>query len=43
MTYLLAFDKEIVSKALDSIHEGKGAAYLEKIVQVHSNCHIQGI
>ena len=35
MTYLLAFDKEIVSKALDSIHEGKGAAYLEKIVQVH--------
>jgi predicted KAP-like P-loop ATPase len=32
--YLLAFDRNIAAKALDSIHSGDGNVYLEKIVQV---------
>ena len=32
-TYLLSYDKEIVSKALDGV-QGKGAEYLEKIIQI---------
>ncbi len=33
-TYLLAFDKGIVVKALEKIQEGSGADYLEKIIQM---------
>ena len=33
-TYLLAFDKEIVTRALGTVHDCDGAAYLEKIIQV---------
>lgn len=32
--YLLAFDTHVVTKALDSLHDGFGTEYLEKIVQV---------
>jgi len=32
--YILAFDKEVVSRALEKVQEGKGEEYLEKIVQV---------
>jgi len=32
--YILAFDKEIVIKALEKVQEGKGEDYLEKIIQV---------
>lgn len=34
MTYLLAFDKKNVIKALEQIQEGSGEEYLEKIVQM---------
>lgn len=33
-TYLLAFDKEIVVKALKQVQEGYGEDYLEKIIQM---------
>lgn len=33
-TYLLAFDKKIVVKALEQVQEGKGEDYLEKIIQM---------
>lgn len=33
-TYLTAFDRAIVSRALDEVHPGGGADYLDKIVQV---------
>jgi predicted KAP-like P-loop ATPase len=33
VTYLLAFDRESAAAALDELHAGRGAAYLEKIVQ----------
>lgn len=33
-TYLLAFDKDIVVKALEEVQKGKGEDYLEKIIQV---------
>lgn len=32
--YLLAFDRAVAAKALESVHVGDGNAYLEKIVQV---------
>lgn len=32
--YLLAFEKEVVIKALEKVQEGSGLEYLEKIVQV---------
>ena len=32
--YILAFDKEVVVKALEKVQEGKGENYLEKIIQV---------
>lgn len=32
--YLLAFDKDVVIKALERVQEGSGLEYLEKIVQV---------
>jgi len=32
--YILAFDKEVVIRALEKVQEGKGEDYLEKIVQV---------
>lgn len=32
--YVLAFDKNVVSKALDRLQEGQGLSYLEKVVQV---------
>ena len=32
--YILAFDRRIIEKALDTLQEKKGAEYLEKIVQV---------
>jgi len=32
--YLLAFDREVVVKALEKIQEGNGNAYLEKVIQV---------
>jgi len=32
--YILSFDKEVVSRALEKVQEGKGEDYLEKIVQV---------
>ena len=32
--YILAFDKEVVLRALEKVQEGKGEKYLEKIVQV---------
>jgi len=32
--YILAFDKEVVVRALEKVQEGKGEDYLEKIVQV---------
>src|SRR3990172_6176767 len=32
--YLLAFDKDVVIKALERVQEGSGVEYLEKIVQV---------
>ncbi len=31
--YILAFDKEVVIKALEKVQEGKGEDYLEKIIQ----------
>jgi predicted KAP-like P-loop ATPase len=34
VSYLLAFDKKIVEKALQKIHEADGKEYLEKIIQV---------
>lgn len=33
-TYLLAFDKEIVTKALEDVQKGSGEEYLEKIIQI---------
>lgn len=33
-TYLLAFDKDIVVKALEDVQKGSGEEYLEKIVQI---------
>lgn len=33
-TYLLVFDKEIVTKALEKVQEGLGEEYLEKIIQM---------
>lgn len=33
-TYLLAFDKRIVVKALEEVQKGRGEDYLEKIIQV---------
>jgi len=33
-TYLLAFDREVVTGVLSEVHKGDGAKYLEKIVQV---------
>ena len=33
-TYLLAYDRQIVTRALGAVHNCDGAAYLEKIVQV---------
>ncbi len=32
--YILAFDKEVVLRALEKVQEGKGEEYLEKIVQI---------
>ena len=32
--YILAFDKEVVIRALEKVQEGKGEDYLEKIIQV---------
>ncbi len=32
--YILAFDREVISRALEKIQESKGEEYLEKIVQV---------
>ena len=32
--YVLAFDKNVVSKALDRLQEGQGLLYLEKVIQV---------
>jgi predicted KAP-like P-loop ATPase len=32
--YLLAFDKDVIVRALDDVQNGDGAAYLEKIIQV---------
>lgn len=32
--YILAFDKEVVTRALEKVQEGKGEYYLEKLVQV---------
>jgi len=32
--YLVAFDKQVVIKALEKFQEGKGAEYLEKVIQV---------
>ncbi len=32
--YILAFDKEVVVRALEKVQEGKGEGYLEKIIQV---------
>lgn len=34
MIYLLAFDRDIVVKALEDVQKGNGNAYLEKIVQM---------
>ena len=34
VTYILAFDKDIVASALSTFHERSGSDYLEKIVQV---------
>ncbi|HEX5274712.1 MAG TPA: P-loop NTPase fold protein [Candidatus Rubrimentiphilum sp.] len=36
-TYLLAFDDTVVTRALDGVQNGNGAAYLEKIVNVVRN------
>lgn len=33
-TYLLAFDKEIVAKALEEVQKGNGEDYLEKVIQI---------
>lgn len=33
VTYLLAFDREVASRALNEVHGARGDAYLEKIVQ----------
>lgn len=33
-TYLLAFDKEVVVKALEKVQEGSGEEYLQKIIQM---------
>ena len=33
-TYLLAFDKEIVARALEDVQKGSGEAYLEKVIQI---------
>ncbi len=33
-TYLLAFDKDIVVKALEDVQKGSGEAYLEKVIQI---------
>lgn len=32
--YILAFDKYVVSAALDEFHQGFGSAYIEKVIQV---------
>jgi predicted KAP-like P-loop ATPase len=34
ITYLMAFDKRVVTKAIEDLHSGAGDDYLEKIVQV---------
>lgn len=34
VTYLLAFDKQVVVKALEEVQRGDGEAYLEKIIQI---------
>ena len=34
ITYLLAFDKQVVTQSLEEFHAGSGDDYLEKIVQV---------
>src|SRR6185437_3942004 len=34
LIYLLMFDREVVSRALDSVSAGRGNEFLEKIVQV---------
>lgn len=33
-TYLLSFDREIVSRALEAVQSGRGDEYLEKIIQL---------
>ena len=33
-TYLLAFDNDIVVKALEDVQKGNGEAYLEKVIQI---------
>ena len=33
-TYLLAFDKEIVARALEEVQKGNGEEYLEKVIQI---------
>lgn len=32
--YVLAYDHEIIAKALDKVQEGKGNEYIQKVVQV---------
>lgn len=32
--YVLAYDKEVVSNALNKVHAGKGNSYLQKVVQI---------
>lgn len=34
ITYLIAFDKDIVVRALEKVQEGSGEEYLEKIIQI---------
>lgn len=34
ITYLMAFDKRVVTRSLEGLHRGSGEDYLEKIVQV---------
>lgn len=34
VTYVLCYDKNIVGKALDIVHVGKGYEYIEKVIQV---------
>ncbi|WP_147693276.1 KAP family P-loop NTPase fold protein [Vogesella mureinivorans] len=33
IVYVIAYDRAIVASALDQVHEGRGEAYLEKIIQ----------